>query len=305
MTRSKPNLFIIGYAKCGTTSLYAYLNRHPDFCGSLNKEPGYFHKKKFDESLYDVDEYLKFFDNCSSERFIFEASTAYIYGGLNLAKFIDREFPNTRIVVILREPTSRLFSYYKLCIDYNYIDQEMDFEGFLEEGDRRVAAGERPTTAPWRGYYMRYTHQLFEWMDHFGDRLFVGFFDDLKTDPAGFCDAICAWLDVAPLSDFADRFEVENRTITPRSTTLHRAARAVNATLEPVLRRNPGLKRGVRRLYHAFNESGAPAPGMTDEQRRRLHAMFAPSNAALAAELRRRRPALALPPWLAEAGAER
>lgn len=37
-----PNVFIIGAAKCGTTSLQHYLDQHPDISVSRVKEPGVF-----------------------------------------------------------------------------------------------------------------------------------------------------------------------------------------------------------------------------------------------------------------------
>ena len=37
-----PDVFVIGAAKCGTTSLHHYLNQHPDISMSRVKEPGVF-----------------------------------------------------------------------------------------------------------------------------------------------------------------------------------------------------------------------------------------------------------------------
>jgi hypothetical protein len=39
-----PQLLIIGAQKAGTTTLYDILNRLPNFCGSIEKEPGFFIK---------------------------------------------------------------------------------------------------------------------------------------------------------------------------------------------------------------------------------------------------------------------
>ena len=39
----KPNLFVIGAPKCGTTALCEYLSRHPKICFSDPKEAKYFH----------------------------------------------------------------------------------------------------------------------------------------------------------------------------------------------------------------------------------------------------------------------
>jgi len=38
----KPNFFIVGAPKCGTTALHTYLGQHPDIFVSEPKEPNYF-----------------------------------------------------------------------------------------------------------------------------------------------------------------------------------------------------------------------------------------------------------------------
>ena len=47
MLHFKPNLFIPGAAKSGTTSLHNLLNQHPEICMSSVKEPGYWKNEKF------------------------------------------------------------------------------------------------------------------------------------------------------------------------------------------------------------------------------------------------------------------
>jgi hypothetical protein len=298
-----PNLFIIGYPKCGTSSLFTYLAEHPDFCGSSKKEPTHFFDHRFDTTKYDLAAYSQYFSHCGQQRFVFEASVTHARGGRAHAQFLKDTFDNPKAIVMLREPVSRLYSYYNLCRDNGYIPATMTFEGFLEEGERRRAASGSLPEGVWRSYATRYEHHLFEWMDVFGDDLYIGFFDHLKAASAAFCDDVCAWLGVEPLSRFTVEYPVENRTIAPRSFRLHRMARSVNRVAEPVLRRNQVLRRGLRELYQLTNARQHGPQGPTPDQRRRLEALFAPSNALLRAELRRRRPALVLPPWLERAPA--
>ena len=40
--KKKPNLFIVGAPKCGTTFLYQYLKKHPDVYFPNFKEPHFF-----------------------------------------------------------------------------------------------------------------------------------------------------------------------------------------------------------------------------------------------------------------------
>jgi hypothetical protein len=42
---NRPNLFIVGAMRSGTTSLHAYLGLHPEIFMSVPKEPSYFVKE--------------------------------------------------------------------------------------------------------------------------------------------------------------------------------------------------------------------------------------------------------------------
>ena len=42
MTAAPPDILILGAAKCGTSSLHAWLAEHPDICMSEPKEPKFF-----------------------------------------------------------------------------------------------------------------------------------------------------------------------------------------------------------------------------------------------------------------------
>jgi len=75
MNQVKPNLFIIGASKCGTTSLYNILKRQKDICMSSIKEPHYFAGKNSKKSL---EWYLSLFRHCDeNKKIIGEASPIY------------------------------------------------------------------------------------------------------------------------------------------------------------------------------------------------------------------------------------
>ncbi|MGM0442275.1 MAG: sulfotransferase [Elusimicrobiota bacterium] len=50
MRCNKPNLFIVGAPKCGTTFLHTYLDKHPSIYMSTPKEPRFFCKDFHRES---------------------------------------------------------------------------------------------------------------------------------------------------------------------------------------------------------------------------------------------------------------
>ena len=74
----KPNFFIPGAAKSGTTTLHDMLNTHPEISMSSVKEPGYWKNKNFkDFGNTEIHNYQNLFDN--TKKFKGESSTAYMY----------------------------------------------------------------------------------------------------------------------------------------------------------------------------------------------------------------------------------
>jgi hypothetical protein len=109
---SKPNLFIVGAMKSGTTSLHEYLDLHPDICMSDEKEPGYF-VPELNRGRTES-EYLGLFEKGRGLRFRGESSTHYAklptYAGV--PERIRHFAPDARIIYIMRHPVERTISHY-------------------------------------------------------------------------------------------------------------------------------------------------------------------------------------------------
>jgi len=124
-----PNLFIVGAAKAGTTSLHYALDQHPDVFMSRKKEPGYFvwpeenlqfinNGKLITEPRFLVnhlDDYLKLFEDGKEKKIRGESSTTYLFfyqkAVYNIKK-IHPDSPNVNVVITLRNPVDRAFSQY-------------------------------------------------------------------------------------------------------------------------------------------------------------------------------------------------
>jgi uncharacterized protein YeeX (DUF496 family) len=136
----KPNLFLVGAAKAGTTSVYHYLKSHPDIYGCPIKEPNYFgsdiqwndfrddykkdtylnfekylsknelefHHNAFVDSL---ENYEALFRDSENEKYVLDASTSYLYSKRS-AKEIKQYNQDARIIIILRNPVERTISHY-------------------------------------------------------------------------------------------------------------------------------------------------------------------------------------------------
>ena len=121
-----PNFFIVGAAKAGTTSIYAYLSQHPDIYLSPLKEPKFFsvsanefpHNGPGDSNvdssiIRNWDDYIELFKDAGHEKVIGEASADYLYFNKTVIPLIYKISPDAKILIILRNPTDRAFSAYR------------------------------------------------------------------------------------------------------------------------------------------------------------------------------------------------
>ncbi|GAB4528860.1 MAG: sulfotransferase [Pleurocapsa sp.] len=120
-----PNFLIIGAAKAGTTSLYKYLEQHPDIYMSSFKEPGFFafegqqlnfigpgtqHRiNKW--SVTDINAYQELFQEVKNQKAIGEATPLYLYYPQACDR-IKYYIPHAKLIAMLRNPVERAFSNY-------------------------------------------------------------------------------------------------------------------------------------------------------------------------------------------------
>lgn len=108
----RPNLFLIGAMKSGTTSLHEYLAGHPQIFMCTPKEPAFFSE----ESNWAKGEkwYLKLFDTVTSESIVGESSTSYSKAPHHpgVPDRIATFNPEARLAYIMRDPVKRTISHY-------------------------------------------------------------------------------------------------------------------------------------------------------------------------------------------------
>lgn len=115
--RCLPNFIIIGSQKSGTTSLYAYLRRHPQIVPAFKKEVHYFDGGlKPTEDAYEKGEhwYRSHFplrSRVKTDQLTFEASPLYIFNPFAPQR-IKSQIPEVKLIAILRNPTERAISHY-------------------------------------------------------------------------------------------------------------------------------------------------------------------------------------------------
>ncbi len=288
-----PNLIIAGVNKAGTTSLHTYLSWHADIGASTIKETNYFVPLLYDNDLPPIDSYVDFFKNCNKQsRYLMESTPRYIYGGDKMARTINEKLGLIKIIFLLRDPITRLFSYYKHMKDTEEIPENMlfdgyvnksltDLEGLMKEKDREyidVYAENVYVRGLAQGFYSNY---LPSWYNVFEENVQICFFEDLKINPTRLMYKICNWLEIDPTVYQSAKFTVENKRIRYKNKILHIMVSNINEKFENYFRTHNYLKEILRNIYYSLNESMVKQEVISDESLEKLEVLYSPYNKKL------------------------
>jgi hypothetical protein len=190
----RPNLFIVGAPKSGTTSLYEYLAGHPQIYMSPFKEPMYFcpdihpfrDRAPF---LYGEDEarYLALFDDAGDEPWRGEATTRYLVSH-DAARLVRDFEPDARAIVMLRNPVDLLHALHNERVSQGS-EPITDFEEAMAADERRARGVDLPGSMNIRAAVYResarFAEPLARWFEALGrEHVHVIVFDDLTADPS-------------------------------------------------------------------------------------------------------------------------
>ncbi len=184
---TKPNLFIIGVAKAGTTYLHQLLNQHPSISMSRMKEPHFFlDRKKINirttPTIEDLPSYLNEFDNKSSIKYLGDASPSYAWD-LSALRKIKAFAPEAKIILMLRDPFDRAYSHYQMEV-HSEREQNVSFKKALENdlrSERKVWGTDKLyLDLSHYGKTLEYLHREFE-LSQFLVLSYEAFFVDLHN----------------------------------------------------------------------------------------------------------------------------
>lgn len=193
---NKPNFFIVGAAKSGTTSIAEYLAKHPDVHMSPIKETNYFTWKQIaSQSLYYNEEWIKTNTDYSklfavgNKKIYAEASVSYLfYDGI--AEELYQYNPKAKILIILRNPVERAFSHY--LMDFRLGKVRVSLEEILKNGENNFQL-ERQQILEYGLYYS----QVLRYLNVFSkNQIHIEFFEDLKNDRNSLLKRICDFLKI-------------------------------------------------------------------------------------------------------------
>ncbi|MEZ4703140.1 MAG: sulfotransferase [Rhodothermales bacterium] len=225
ITRNRPNFFIVGAPKCGTTSLYEYLRQHGEVYMAhdsrqywRSKEPYFFCRELIARDGLGVnseEDYLALFADAQGATRIGESSALYLYSE-QAAERIKAFAPDARLIIMVRQPVRMMLSWHRDCVRWGH-ENILDFRDAVQAEPERLAGHRLP---PASGYpaclqYTRiatFTPQIERFIDAFGeDAVKICLLEDLSLDPSGTFQDIARFLGIDP--SFEPAYEVHNEQV--------------------------------------------------------------------------------------------
>ena len=287
-----PNLFLLGAAKCGTTTLHRYLQEMPEICMSDPKEP-FFFECEYELGLQHYRE--KYFSHFRGEQWAGDARHRNLYLPF-VAERILKVNPQAKLLAVFRNPTDRAYSHWWHAHSRGF--DPLPFKKAIREDLKRINSGkDLSTTAEiseycsvadnvtfYRtyvdsGYYMK---QISRYLERFPqEQLKVILTEDLERDHAGTINSIREFLNLPVLkASEVPAIKANEKKQREAGETTHKLVRSTGIHyLLP-----PGLK---KKIYATYNRYFLKRKKMNEATRRLLTAHFKPHNMALATFLNR------------------
>lgn len=291
-----PDFVICGEAKCGTTTLWQMLSRHPQVYFPEEKELHFFSSYADHSGIgrYEsggLEHYRALFSGARPEQRCGEATPNYLFDE-GACRRMGSVLPAARLVFILRDPIERAWSHYWHQVRRG--NERLGFEDALEQEAARMATGD--ADARQRFSYAsrgRYIDGLRRYEQTFSRQaLCVVFLEDMRHDAQGVLRQVCAHLGVA--SDGAaglTSLPHANKASFPRWPVLDQLTRGLRRWAEA---RGPAVAGLAKRIGLATRPlrvySGMPR--LREQTRAELRRHFADSDRELGAWLGR------TVPWL-------
>lgn len=189
MSLKKVNLFIVGAAKSGTTSLVDFLDTVAGVFVPKMKEPFYF--VDGDIGISDKSEYELLYSKVSGQSILVDASTGYLFCP-SAADKIKKYNPRAKILIILRNPIDMAYSLW-MYMRNNGVENRPFDDAFLSEEVPKGYSGQG-----WSGNYLyrkraSYFDQVKRYLDRFDDVKIV-IFEDMILNQEIVLSDICQFL---------------------------------------------------------------------------------------------------------------
>lgn len=225
MPMKKPNLFLIGGPKCGTTSIQEYLAGHPQIFMCTPKEPCYFDTDlPWPDSPKSEQAYMRLFDGANDVHIaVGDASTNYLYSAVAVSNILAFN-PSAKFIVMVRNPIEMAMSLHSYSVQ-ELTEDVVDFEAAWRlQGERRN--GRSLPRLNYQKDFVMYgafcmlgeqLQRLYSKVER--ERVHVIVFDDLRANPEDTYRKCLEFIGVP--YDGRMLYPARNVTGRPRSQPLH------------------------------------------------------------------------------------
>jgi len=224
----RPNLFLIGAPKSGTSSMSHWLGLHRDICFSDPKELHYF-ASDFKLASYVGINNLHDYEQCfkcdgRKYKFVSEGSTSYLMSEIAVENII-RYSPGSKFILMLRNPIEMFYSYYSYMY-YRGVESEEDMVNAWGLQKKREN-GQCIPKGCWEPKMLLYKDvcsigtQLNRFLGIAGSYDYhIVWYDDLKKDNRQVFKDVLSFLDLS--LDFDFDLKSKNISKTVRNNSMHR-----------------------------------------------------------------------------------
>jgi len=180
-----PNFIVAGASKSGTSSIYFYLSRHPQILLSHTKEIDFY----WQNYHRGIDWYLAHFPTITDQdNFLTGEATPNYLRFPQVAKRIKNTFPQTKIIILLRNPADRAISWHYHKLNTGLTNQSLA-PAIAEEIERLKTVSEKEITNT--GFYnpdnilsSLYIYKIKPWIELLGrERFLILKSEDFYSDP--------------------------------------------------------------------------------------------------------------------------
>ncbi|MEX0809202.1 MAG: sulfotransferase [Dongiaceae bacterium] len=264
-------LIIAGAPRCGTTAMTRYLGAHPEICGSRPKETHFFLSPDSTDNIarsWETYRRNHFPNVLPAHNLLLDGSISYLYRP-DAAKRALAAFPESRFLVMLRNPVDLVHSYHSRLLFYRQeteadLDRAWQLQGPRRNGQQVPWTCSDPKMLDYLevGSLGRHVKALLEAVGR--ERCLWVFYDDFLTDPLGCYQQVLAFagLPYDGRTDFPRK--APHRTYRSKSLQFLNSGAFLMAFL-PVNPKSTALygklaraTRPVRRLLRRANASETP-----------------------------------------------
>jgi hypothetical protein len=217
--RLRPNIFVIGVQKSGTTSLYGHLAKHPQIQPPLVKEVHYFDVAQargdgwYNAHFPTIESAKRAEDAIGRAVHTFDTTPYYMFHPDVTARIL-RYAPDAKIIAVLRDPVARAWSHY--WHEWTRGFEKLPPHRAFEAEPKRLPAPHDHVGASARDRYnhqhfsycarSEYDLQLIRWLRHIPPtNLLCLKSENLFSQPAAALSRVAEFLDIDPFETAPDR----------------------------------------------------------------------------------------------------